>query len=534
MRAQMASPIYTPVYSALISVVNTKLPEIGELLVRRVVIQFRKAYKRNQKVVAVALSKFIAHLVNQGVAHEILALQVLTLLLEAPTDDSVEVGVAFTKEAGAALGILAPAGLHAVFERFRTVLQEGSLDRRVQYTIEGLFAVRKTKFTEFPSIPPELDLVEEEDRITHEIGLDDEGLDAEELLDVFKLDPEWDSGESAWAAIRREILGDPVEDGVDPAYPGGGGEGGKDHDEHQGAAFEEGIVISGGGVSGVGPLPGTTFVAHFPPGGGGETGSGILDMSETDLVNLRRTIYLTIMSSANFEECVHKLLKMALPRCVHVLAAFLGFPICAYHNPHSHSLPTFARLQTPLTPLFCRGSECELVHMVVECCSQEKTFLKYYGLLGARFCLISREYAAAFAEAFKAQYVGCHRLETNKLRNVAKLFAYFLHTDSLTWGVLGLVRMNEDDTTPSGRIFLKVLFQELVEYLGLNKLRERVLNPPVPGAMDGLFPKDNLRHTRFSINFFTSIGLGALTDDLRAFLKAQSANNAVALAAALL
>jgi len=172
--------------------------------------------------------------------------------------------------------------------------------------------------------------------------------------------------------------------------------------------------------------------------------------------------------------------------------------------------------------------------MVVECCSQEKTFLKYYGLRGARFCLISREYAAAFAEAFKAQYVGCHRLETNKLRNVAKLFAYFLHTDSLTWGVLGLVRMNEDDTTPSGRIFLKVLFQELVEYLGLNKLRERVLNPPVPGAMDGLFPKDNLRHTRFSINFFTSIGLGALTDDLRAFLKAQSANNAVALAAALL
>ena len=345
MRAQMASPIYTPVYSALISVVNTKLPEIGELLVRRVVIQFRKAYKRNQKVVAVALSKFIAHLVNQGVAHEILALQVLTLLLEAPTDDSVEVGVAFTKEAGAALGILAPAGLHAVFERFRTVLQEGSLDRRVQYTIEGLFAVRKTKFTEFPSIPPELDLVEEEDRVTHEIGLDDEGLDAEELLDVFKLDPEWESGESAWAAIRREILGDPVEDGVDPAYPGGGGDGGEDHDEHQGAVFEEGIVISGGGgVSGVGPLPGTTFVAHFPPGGGGETGSGILDMSETDLVNLRRTIYLTIMSSANFEECVHKLLKMALPRCVHV-ASFSSF----------FGLPTLRLSQSslPLPPYFC-------------------------------------------------------------------------------------------------------------------------------------------------------------------------------------
>lgn len=46
------------------------------------------------QVVAVALAKFIAHLVNQQVAHEILALQMLTLLLEKPTDDSVEVSAA--------------------------------------------------------------------------------------------------------------------------------------------------------------------------------------------------------------------------------------------------------------------------------------------------------------------------------------------------------------------------------------------------------------------------------------------------------
>ena len=32
----------------------------------------------------------MAHLVNQQVAHELLALQLLTLLLEKPTDDSVE------------------------------------------------------------------------------------------------------------------------------------------------------------------------------------------------------------------------------------------------------------------------------------------------------------------------------------------------------------------------------------------------------------------------------------------------------------
>jgi pre-mRNA-splicing factor CWC22 len=38
-----------------------------------------------------AAAKFIAHLVNQVVAHELVALELLTVLLENPTDDSVEV-----------------------------------------------------------------------------------------------------------------------------------------------------------------------------------------------------------------------------------------------------------------------------------------------------------------------------------------------------------------------------------------------------------------------------------------------------------
>ena len=53
-------------------------------------------------------SRFIAHLVNQQVAHELLALEVLTLLLANPTDDSVEVAVAFLKEVGQKLTELSP------------------------------------------------------------------------------------------------------------------------------------------------------------------------------------------------------------------------------------------------------------------------------------------------------------------------------------------------------------------------------------------------------------------------------------------
>lgn len=40
--------------------------------------------------------------------------------------------------------------------------------------------------------------------------------------------------------------------------------------------------------------------------------STIIDNTETNLITLRRTIYLTIQSSLDFEECAHKLMKMEL------------------------------------------------------------------------------------------------------------------------------------------------------------------------------------------------------------------------------
>ncbi len=39
MKSQMASPTFTPVFAALVSVVNTKFPEIGELLLQRLILQ---------------------------------------------------------------------------------------------------------------------------------------------------------------------------------------------------------------------------------------------------------------------------------------------------------------------------------------------------------------------------------------------------------------------------------------------------------------------------------------------------------------
>ena len=83
----------------------------------------------------------------------------------------------------------------------------------------------------------------------------------------------------------------------------------------------------------------------------------------------------------------------------------------------------------------------------------------YYGLLAQRFSMLHQKWQALFEECFQKQYALIHRLETNKLRNVAKLFAHLLHTDAISWAVLSDIRLTEDDTTSSSRIFIKILFQ---------------------------------------------------------------------------
>ena len=44
MKSQMASPGFTDVFAALVAVINAKFPEVAELLLKRVVLQLKRAY----------------------------------------------------------------------------------------------------------------------------------------------------------------------------------------------------------------------------------------------------------------------------------------------------------------------------------------------------------------------------------------------------------------------------------------------------------------------------------------------------------
>lgn len=454
MKAQAAALPFTPVYAALVAVVNSKFPAIGGLILSRLIIQFRRALRRNDKALCLSSTRFIAHLCNQLVAHEILGLQILAILLKNHTDDSVEIAVGFTREIGAHLQDVVPKPFNVTFEWFRTLLHEATLEKRVQYMIEVLFQVRREKFSNNPPILKALDLVEEEDQETHTITLDDEDLEVKEGLGVFKYDPEFVENEEKYNAIKRELLG---EEESDEEGDSGASEADSESSDEDTSSEEEGEA-----------------------GASTSSTTAIQDATGTDLIGLRRIIYLTIMSSANFEECTHKLLNLRLTE----------------------------------------ADRPELCNMIIECCAQERTYTRFYGLIGERICKVHRSWSDMFVDAFRRTYDTIHRYETNRLRNVAKFFSSLLASDAIPWvKSLSCIRLTEEDTTSASRIFIKILMQELGENMGLARLNQRLKDPHEFAAYAGLFPMDDPRHTRFSINFFTSIGLGALTEELREHLK---------------
>ncbi len=144
-------------------------------------------------------------------------------------------------------------------------------------------------------------------------------------------------------------------------------------------------------------------------------------MTEQDLINLRKTIYLAIQSTVNFEECAHKIIKMNI----------------------------------------AKGYEHELVDMILECCMMERIYQSFFGLLAERFCYIDEKFKELFIEAFLNQYNNIFKQEANKIRNLAHLFGHLFYRKAVDWKVLQAIRLTPDSTTAAARMFLKIFLKDI-------------------------------------------------------------------------
>ena len=97
---------------------------------------------------------------------------------------------------------------------------------------------------------------------------------------MFKHDPDYEAAEEKYKSIKKELLDD-----SSSSSGSGSGSGSSDSDDSS---------------------------AESDVDSDKELAAPILDQTETNLIALRRTIYLTIQSSLDYEEAVHKLVKMKL------------------------------------------------------------------------------------------------------------------------------------------------------------------------------------------------------------------------------
>lgn len=446
-KAQETSPVYSDVYAALLAIINSRIKNLGILTINRLILQYRIAFVNNNKPKCMAIVRFFAHLTNQDVIHEVLGFQLINHLIDKPTPSSIEIVLSFIRECGSKLEQLNQVYLFEVFKTLRELSLENELDSRTNDLIDLIHNLKKEKFKGFPSIRRELDLIDEKDKITHNIKLDGpEKKDFHMEYNYFKLDPDWTQNEAKYENLRKSLLGEDEEDEVSD-----------DESENSGTDDSEGEVAESDEKE-------------------SKVDQKIIDATGSNLIDFRRTVYLTIRSSVRHEEVVHKLLK--------------------------------SRIAPELYD--------ELCQMILDCCGQERTYETIYGLIASKLCQLKRrEFSPKFELIFRMFYETVHRFETNKIRNVAKFYAHLLTTESIDWSCLRCLKLRENATTSAGRCFIKLLFEELVSTLSLATLIEYVKDPAREVGFKDLFPMDEEQDIRFAVNFFTFSGLGQLTEDMR-------------------
>ncbi|KAI6011647.1 MIF4G-domain-containing protein [Pisolithus marmoratus] len=175
-QVQAASLPFSLAFAALVVIINMKLLQERALVSAWLISQY------NNKIMCHSSTVFIAHLVNQAVAHEIIVLEMLIFLLECLADNSIEI-----------------AANTLVFGHFHNILNEGTISHRMQYMIEVLMQVQKDKYKDNPIIPEGLDLVEEEE-------LQVQGLN------IFRYDANYMENEEEYKVIKAGVLGEGSKD----------------------------------------------------------------------------------------------------------------------------------------------------------------------------------------------------------------------------------------------------------------------------------------------------------------------------------
>ncbi|XP_019363701.1 PREDICTED: nucleolar MIF4G domain-containing protein 1 [Gavialis gangeticus] len=156
----------------------------------------------------------------------------------------------------------------------------------------------------------------------------------------------------------------------------------------------------------------------------GKVSSKILELARKQRMNtdIRKNIFCVLMTSEDFLDAFEKLLKLGLKD----------------------------------------QQEREIVHVLLDCCLQEKTYNPFYAYLAAKFCEYDRRFQMTFQFSFWDKIRDLGNLSPTAFSNLVCLLVHVLKTKSLSISVLKVIEFSELDK-PKVRFLRQVLSMLLIK-----------------------------------------------------------------------
>ncbi|TMS16109.1 Nucleolar MIF4G domain-containing protein 1 [Larimichthys crocea] len=150
----------------------------------------------------------------------------------------------------------------------------------------------------------------------------------------------------------------------------------------------------------------------------------VLELARKQRMNteVRRNIFCVIMTSEDYLDAFEKLLRMGLKD----------------------------------------KQEREIIHVLMDCCLQEKTFNAYYAVLGEKFCSQDRRFQMTFQFSLWDKFRELSNLSTSTFNNLVQLVTRFLQRKCLSLSILKVIEFGELDK-PTVRFLRQVLTKLLKE-----------------------------------------------------------------------
>nr|XP_060485408.1 nucleolar MIF4G domain-containing protein 1 [Panthera onca] len=178
----------------------------------------------------------------------------------------------------------------------------------------------------------------------------------------------------------------------------------------------------------------------------GTVSGKILELARKQRMNtdVRRNIFCTIMTSEDFLDAFEKLLKLGLKD----------------------------------------QQEREIVHVLMDCCLQEKSYNPFYAFLAGKFCEHERRFQMTFQFSIWDKFRDLENLPATNVSNLVHLVAHLLKTKSLPLSILKVVEFSELDK-PRVHFLRKVLYMLLMEteVEDLASIFARVADSPKLGTL---------------------------------------------------